>query len=228
MRTLIKKGIKNPQKIPPYLIGKLFPSLTRSHWRSGDEVRFREGGYVTHANNRPEFAASIYYELGFFEEVLPDDNFSHVLEVGCGYGRLSPWISEYASDYVGIDINAEALNMASNLHPNLSFQEDNIAEITFDKNSFDLVVSNTVLHHIPPDVFQDAVSNISRIITANGTFCMAGVTEGPGNNKTWVRSEKEYEDHFAKYGFTMKDTVDRDLPWRDSTEWVNTIMCFER
>ena len=228
MFTSIKKGIKSPQKIPPYLIGKLFPSVTRSHWRSGDEVQFHEGGYVTHASNRPEFGASIYYELGLIKEVLPDDEFSHILEVGCGYGRLSPWISEFGSDYVGIDIDSEALSIASNLYPNLSFQQGNVSEVTFDENCFDLVVSNTVLHHLPPDVFQDAVSNISRITTENGIFCMAAVTEGPGNDMTWVRDKKEYEDRFAQYGFIMKSSVDRDLPWRDSTEWVNTIMCFER
>lgn len=225
---ILKKGIKSPQKVPSYLLRKFFPHVGQTHWRSGNEVKFEQGGYVTHAKNRPEFAASIYYEIENFQNLLPSEKFDKVLEIGCGYGRLSPWIAEHGIDYVGIDIDTEALNMASELHPDLSFKRENVTNLSFSENSFDLIISNTVLHHIPNGFFPDAVNSISSVMSKNGTFIMSSVTEGSGNSKTWVRSKNDYQRYFAQYGFELSESIERDLPWQGSTEYINNTMIFER
>ena len=101
-------------RIPPYLLGRLFPN---SRWgpewrRENGFVTFEDGGFAGGSPTRPELSARIYYEVSQIRESLGERQFDRSLEVGCGYGRLSGWIAEYAEDAVAIEPNTDALEQA--------------------------------------------------------------------------------------------------------------------
>lgn len=82
---------------------------------------------------------------------------SKVLDVGCGNGRLFATIEDKHVDYTGIDNSEELIKIARERFkdfPNAKFLVADAIEMPFDDNSFDIVYSIAVLHHIPSYEFR--------------------------------------------------------------------------
>jgi len=66
-----------------------------------------------------------------------------VLELGCGYGRILPYLAKKASSVVGIDTSISSLAMGKqmlSLYPNILLIEMNALELEFEDDIFDVVV----------------------------------------------------------------------------------------
>jgi 2-polyprenyl-6-hydroxyphenyl methylase/3-demethylubiquinone-9 3-methyltransferase len=66
-----------------------------------------------------------------------------VLELGCGYGRIIPYLARKASFVTGIDISPANLRLAQeylvNIH-NCRLYEQNAIDLKFQENTFDVVL----------------------------------------------------------------------------------------
>jgi ubiquinone/menaquinone biosynthesis C-methylase UbiE len=75
----------------------------------------------------------------------------NVLDAGCGGGRYSNAIKTLgAKNVTGVDFGELGLRIAKKNYSkvkNLKFQKENILNLSFKKNSFDVVFSNGVIHH---------------------------------------------------------------------------------
>ena len=77
---------------------------------------------------------------------------ANLLEAGCGTGQLSIFLSRYNRNIHAIDISKgsliEAKNfVTSNSIKNITFYRMNIFNLFFLENTFDVIISNGVLHH---------------------------------------------------------------------------------
>lgn len=78
-------------------------------------------------------------------------SFPNALNLGMGEGDYDPMIVKKCGKLIGCDINENDVNFARNLNegtPNLSYQVDNALDLSFDTNSFDLIVSVDVMEHV--------------------------------------------------------------------------------
>ncbi len=103
---------------------------------------------------------------------------SRVLEIGCGPARL--WLNNFDRipsewDITLADFSAGMLQEA---HHNLqivrhsfTFQQFDIQSIPFKSNSFDLVIANHMLYHVPD--LDKALSEVQRILSPKGRFYAA-------------------------------------------------------
>ncbi|MDY6863481.1 MAG: methyltransferase domain-containing protein [Thermodesulfobacteriota bacterium] len=74
-----------------------------------------------------------------------------VLDAGCGYGRHTRIISQWAKEIIGIDLSVSIFN-ARNVTkdiPNVHLVQGDLFEPPFLKEKFDIVYSWGVLHHTP-------------------------------------------------------------------------------
>ena len=89
--------------------------------------------------------------LGWIVEGLPLQRDFRVLDVAAGTGHLSRAVAPHVREVVAIDITPEMLEIArkeialSNLD-NITIEEGNAAELPFEDNSFDMIVSRLALH----------------------------------------------------------------------------------
>jgi len=94
-----------------------------------------------------------------------------VLDVGCGPGTDVNYFS--ASQYLGIDVNERYIRDAERRHgdsPGVRrfLAVDAAKFIAPHDERFDFVLVNSFLHHVDEDTAQGILSNLSKLLTADG------------------------------------------------------------
>jgi ubiquinone/menaquinone biosynthesis C-methylase UbiE len=89
-----------------------------------------------------------------------------VLDVCCGTGIVAAVAAQRDAHPVGLDFSAAMLNQARQAHPQLQFDESDAEALPFADRSFDAVVSNFGVHHVPrPD---KALAEALRVLRPGG------------------------------------------------------------
>ena len=109
-----------------------------------------------------------YFDIVDFSKFSED---SKALDVGCGTGRWSIYLSSKFSNVYAMD-PSKAIYSAANLTkdiPGIHLIKASAENIPFDDNTFDLVISLGVLHHIPDT--QKALNSVVKKVK-NGGQCL--------------------------------------------------------
>jgi SAM-dependent methyltransferase len=128
---------------------------------------------------------------GLFAKLL-DDQIpfgAGVLEIGCGTGQLSNFLSVANRTVVGTDICLNSLRLAQqfkekNRLGNAHFLQMNLFRPIFRPNTFDLVISNGVLHHTANPFL--AFKTISALVRPRG-YILVGLYHRYGRLVTDTR-----------------------------------------
>ena len=123
------------------------------HWMKQDLDVFKKSWYI------------------FLEKLLSGTFDKTILEIGCGSGTFSHWLSKNRNSTIGTDIVASGIKrtIANNagLKENIiSYSVADAQNLSFKDDSFDVVVMAEVLEHIP--VPAHALTEVRRILKPNG------------------------------------------------------------
>ena len=110
----------------------------------------------------------------------------NLLDVGCGTGTLLTLAKEKYpnTDMIGVDIDSEVLSIArrksQKANLKIEYVEASSAKLPFADESFNVVVSSLVFHHLPTDIKIQTIKEIYRVLKRNGRFLLAdfGKKEG--------------------------------------------------
>jgi len=92
---------------------------------------------------------------------------SRVLELGCGNGKTLGAIRGKGIDMVGLDISRVGMMLCPPELP-VSLVQGDAAMLPFQDGSFDLVLANHVLGHLPLEGRERASSEIRRVLVQGG------------------------------------------------------------
>lgn len=85
-------------------------------------------------------------------------------DIGCGYGRLTPVLAEFAPFVVGFEREPSLLAMARELLPTLTFVDTpDLATLAAENGSADFVMTFTVLQHLPDARAEAVVAEVLRV-----------------------------------------------------------------
>lgn len=93
-----------------------------------------------------------------------------VLDLCCGQGNVSADLLERGFRVTGLDFSPVMLDLARKRAPGAEFVEGDAQNLPFEDGSFDAVVSNFGVCHIPDQ--PRALSEIKRVLKAGGSFAM--------------------------------------------------------
>ncbi len=145
-------------------------------------------------------ARPVSTRMRVWPKVLSEIKGRKILDVGCGFGRLTLDIAEHNpdSEVFGIDIfdsltaqarmNAEALGIR-----NVEFRTASAYDLPFEDGSFETVSSFFMLHHL--DDIPKGLSEIRRVLRKDGRYLATepiGHHHGPNySGAEWVRIFRE-------------------------------------
>jgi SAM-dependent methyltransferase len=99
-------------------------------------------------------------------------------DVGCGFGRLTPVLTEFAERVVGFEREATLLSIARALQPTVDFREiDTLQRLPAEPASFDLGLVFTVLQHIPEPGVRAVIAEVQRIVKPSGHLLICEETD---------------------------------------------------
>lgn len=93
----------------------------------------------------------------------------NIIDVGCGGGRYTNALRQLkAKSVVGVDYSNDGIFTAKKNYnyKNISFKKQNVLNLNFRNNSFDIVFSNGVLHHTSD--FRKGIKELHRICKPGG------------------------------------------------------------
>ena len=209
---LARKGIANPGRVPGFVLAQAFPGRFRQ-WK-------REGGVVTwnsfdwgDGDDPAQKAAINYHTVQALRRDLAGERFDRALEIGCGYGRVTPWLGEFADQVVGLEPNDEMRGYVDAYLPAVDTVDATAQDMPIEDGSVDLVFTRSVLQHVDDRALRDIGVEIERVTTDDATLLLCEAADGPGRGDgetLFVRSPEQYADVLP--GFDLVVDWKRETP----------------
>jgi SAM-dependent methyltransferase len=102
------------------------------------------------------------------ERHLARANIRRVLDVGCGPGTNARRFA--GADYVGVDINEQYLSIARAKYKGQFIQADLETADLSGLGTFDTILVNSFLHHVPDDAVDRILGQLRRLLGSTGTL----------------------------------------------------------
>lgn len=104
--------------------------------------------------------------------------FASACDVGCGFGRLTPVLTEFAERVVGFERETELLSIAQSQQPSIDFRPiESLQHLPASSESFDLGLVFTVLQHVPEPEVRSALDELRRIVKPDGYLLLCEETD---------------------------------------------------
>lgn len=131
---------------------------------------YKNSTSAVRAHSFDEATAAASYEkfIQFVQLSIPSGG--ALLDVGCGSGWSSYFLSERNYQTVGVDLNAAAFEPPT--APNLTLIEASALDLPFDPASFDVITSYQMIEHVPDP--KRAIEEMVRVLKPGGFLCLAG------------------------------------------------------
>jgi ubiquinone/menaquinone biosynthesis C-methylase UbiE len=124
------------------------------------------------------------FDLNYFNEYKIRDLYSEVgkitsnlkieiLDFGCGVGNSAPFLREYfqTANIQGVDVSEESIKIANSLKSNQTVHFQKIfSSLPFANDSFDLIFSACVFHHIPINERSYWIKELYRCLKPGGVL----------------------------------------------------------
>lgn len=174
-------------------------SIVKTQYASAEKLDIRIALHQKYSLNKQPFGDWIlsHYELKGGEKVL---------ELGCGTGNMwreaAKWLPTDA-ELLLTDFSQGMLETAKvtvEPLPNINFRQVDIQQIPYEDNSFDVVIANMMLYHVPD--LKKGLREVARVLKPDGRFFCA--TVGEKGVACWLAEVLGCEDGNA-YPFSLQN-----------------------
>ena len=178
------------------------PDIMRQQYNDSSKLDIRIALHQRYSTNQQPFGDWIMEHY----HIQPG---MRVLELGCGTGNMwhdaAIWLPKDASltltDFSAGMVKKAMANVPA--LPNISFRQVDIQQIPFEDNSFDLVIANMMLYHVPD--LKKGLSEVARVLRPEGRFICA--TVGAGGVYWWLENTLGIEEGKV-YPFSLQNGAD--------------------
>lgn len=117
----------------------------------------------------------------------------HLLDIGCGRGRLSRALIRRGARVSGADPSDEMIALAREAAPNASFEIAGAESLPYPDGTFDGAVILNSLHHVPEDKIAPALAEAMRVTRPGGHFLILEPLARGGYQKVFEPLDDETE-----------------------------------
>jgi len=130
-----------------------------------------------------------------YQRAFQIDGRKEILEIGCGPGALCQALHRWypAAKISGIDRDTQFIEFARKKAPDITFSEDDATNLSFERERFDVTISNTVQEHIEPAKF---FGEQYRILKEGGVCLVLSARRGINISAPCIMEKTEFEKEF--------------------------------
>lgn len=134
---------------------------------------FQSGNYKKYISKNPLMIMVTSNFVENLKDIIASvENIDKTIDIGCGEGFIINSVG--LPDIIGVDISMNALKLAKDRNQNCNLCVGSVYELSFKKNSFDLVIATEVLEHLEnPERALKEIQRMSR------SYCIFSVPNEP-------------------------------------------------
>lgn len=111
--------------------------------------------------------------LGAFSELVAATGHSETLDLGCGPGRITAFLTALGLEATGLDLSPEMVAIARSLYPNLTFTTGSMTTLPYSESSVSGAVSWYSSIHLSDAELDIACAEAARVLRPGGLFQLA-------------------------------------------------------
>jgi len=149
-----------------------------------------------------------------------------LLDFGCGYGRITGTYLPFCRQVFGIDVVPWAIEEAKDRYPTMNFYIFDGKKIPFSDGYFNVVLSWTVLQHIPKENIEKICGEIVRVMAPGALLVICENISVWHSDKShiWFRSLDRYKTLFNR----MKLFDGQIIKGADGNDEHHVLMVFKK
>jgi SAM-dependent methyltransferase len=148
--------------------------------------------------------------LGLFcQLVCEGGNGAEVADIGCGTGRLAPYLSSQGLAPHGVDLSPEMVRVARRDHPDHPFQLSDLRALPFVDDSLAGAVAWYSLMYLTPEDRPGAFGELARVVKPGGYLATAF---------------KCGDDQLRRTGRALDLGIEFDIYWLSDTEMERRVV----
>ena len=134
---------------------------------------------------------------GKYREAFRIDDKERILEIGCGPGALAESLARWypKARVYGVDRDSNFIAFAKQQNPLIHYAEGDATALTFEDESVDVTISNTVAEHIEPSKFY---GEQYRVLQKNGVCLVLSARRGINIMAPCISEKTEFEKELWK------------------------------
>lgn len=172
-----------------------------------------------------DISAINYWIIAELRKALSGEEFERAVEIGAGYGRLTPWLDLFAEDVVGVEPNDEMRADIETHHPDITTLAAKAQDLPIEDSSTNLIVTRSVLHHVPVKEFETVCQELQRIRETDGVTVLMEDVKGEDSATHHPRPVEQYAAAFDEW--ELVDCWPRETPGFSYTiEGQKQVMVF--
>ena len=143
------------------------------------------------------------YLIDYGKEFLKHLKGKRILDLGCGPGRDSKYLSDHGLEVYSIDASREMVKEAKKRAPKAKVSQMDMRKLDFPQKFFDGVWANFSLLHLKKEALPKILSDIHQILKKEGILFI-GLKQG--NKEQWEK-EKLNKNLRMFYSYYQKDEL---------------------
>ncbi|MGG4095334.1 class I SAM-dependent methyltransferase [Paenibacillus lautus] len=149
--------------------------------------------YWNHSFQRPNMKPTYDNWLDKYSKEFNEANM-RIIDLGCGIGNNSLYLSERGFNPIACDISEEALRKLKGSIPDCATHCFDMSEaIPFDKGSIDILIADLSLHYFDEDTTNKIINNIHSALNTKGLLlCRLNSTKEIVNKGEVQQSQDKY------------------------------------
>ena len=141
------------------------------NYTSEEKRKIVKDDYNAIADTYAKCYSEIEYCKAYIDEFIASLAGKKVLDIGCGAGQITGYLTQRGIGAIGIDFSEELLKIAKHNFPNSKFILADICDYE-QKEQVDGIITKDVLFHLSDENLIQVLQKFRRMLKPNGNLCI--------------------------------------------------------